>query len=191
MTLDPNGCTSGYRTSTTPTTGLNDQTRIGSFHFPGCTPVGNGTLSGTVTDRRRARSAARPSRSGSRTTTTDGSGRYSFTVPAGTYPSLTASKPGFTRPRRRRSSSRTAGTTTQNFALSAAAQSGCFTDNSQSDFQRGVPANCDLIDEPGQRRAREPGQHGREEHDRQPDRLRLHATRAGPARRSRRRSPVS
>ena len=41
------------------------------------------------------------------------------------------------------------GTLTKNFTLNAAAQSGCFTDNTQSTFQRGVPANCDLNASPG------------------------------------------
>ena len=62
------------------TTGLNHQTRIGSFHYPGCTTVGNGTLSGTVTDGANPISGATVTL-GSRTTTTNGSGQYSFTRP--------------------------------------------------------------------------------------------------------------
>ena len=50
MALDPNGCEFWVTGEYYATNGLNDQTRIGSFHFPGCTTVGNGTLSGTVTD---------------------------------------------------------------------------------------------------------------------------------------------
>ena len=50
MELDPNGCEFWMTGEYFATTGLNDLTRIGSFHYPGCTPVGNGTLSGTVTD---------------------------------------------------------------------------------------------------------------------------------------------
>ena len=50
MALDPNGCEFWETGEYYATTGLNHQTRIGSFHFPGCTTVGNGTLSGTVTD---------------------------------------------------------------------------------------------------------------------------------------------
>ena len=50
MALDPNGCEFWETNEYYVTTGLNHQTRIGSFHFPGCTTVGNGTLSGTVTD---------------------------------------------------------------------------------------------------------------------------------------------
>ena len=50
MALDPNGCEFWMTDEYYATTGLNHQTRIGSFQFPGCTTVGNGTLSGTVTD---------------------------------------------------------------------------------------------------------------------------------------------
>ena len=94
MALDPNGCDFWMTGEYYATTGLNYQTRIGSFHFPGCTTVGNGTLSGTVTDGDNP-IAGRPSRSAAGRPTTNGSGHYSFTVPAGTYPTLTASAPGF------------------------------------------------------------------------------------------------
>src|SRR5213078_5055331 len=40
MTLDPNGCTFWYTNEYYVATGLNHQTRIGSFTFPSCTPVG-------------------------------------------------------------------------------------------------------------------------------------------------------
>ena len=95
MALDPNGCDFWMVGEYYATNGLNYQTRIGSFHYPGCTPVGNGSLAGTVTDganpivgRDRSRSAAARRRP-------NGSGQYSFTVPAGTYPTLTASAAGF------------------------------------------------------------------------------------------------
>ena len=84
MALDPNGCEFWMTGEYYATTGLNDLTRIGSFHYPGCTPVGNGTLSGTVTDGTNPIAGATVTL-GSRTTTTDGSGNYSFSVPAGTY----------------------------------------------------------------------------------------------------------
>lgn len=148
MALDPNGCTFWETGEYFPITGLNHHTRIGSFHFPGCTNVGNGTLSGTVTDGSNPIAGATVTL-GARTTTTNASGNYSFSLPAGTYPSLTAGKAGF-------DSSSTAtiavpdgGTATRNFTLSAAAQSGCFTDNTQTAFQRGAPANCDLVASPG------------------------------------------
>ena len=148
MALDPNGCEFWMSGEYYATTGLNHQTRIGSFHYPGCTTVGNGTLSGTVTDGTSPISGATVTL-GSRTTTTNGSGQYSFTVPAGTYPSLTASKPGFDPGSAATIAVPDGGSATRNFALNAAAQSGCFTDNTQSTFQRGVPSNCDLVKSPG------------------------------------------
>ncbi len=149
MALDPNGCEFWMTGEYFATTGLNDLTRIGSFKLnPGCTPVGNGTLSGTVTDGTTPLAGATVAL-GSRTTTTDGSGNYSFSVPAGTYASLTASKAGFTDGSAATVAVPDGGSATRNFTLSAAAQSGCFTDNSQSTFQRGNPSNCDLVSSPG------------------------------------------
>jgi hypothetical protein len=148
MSLDPNGCTFWMSGEYYATTGLNHQTRIGSFHYPGCTTVGNGTLSGTVTDGANPISGATIAL-GSRTTTTNGSGQYSFSVPAGTYPSLTASKPGFDPGSAATIAVPDGGTATRSFTLGASAQSGCFTDNTQSTFQRGVPSNCDLVTNPG------------------------------------------
>src|SRR3954452_15459182 len=49
MTLDPDGCTFWYTNEYYAVDGLNHQTRIGSFIYPSCTTVGNGTLSGVVT----------------------------------------------------------------------------------------------------------------------------------------------
>ena len=70
MALDPNGCEFWKTGEYYATTGLNHQTRIGSFHFPGCTTVGNGTLSGTVTDGANPISGATVAL-GNRTTTTN------------------------------------------------------------------------------------------------------------------------
>src|SRR5262249_15883863 len=149
MTLDPNGCEFWMTGEYFATTGLNDLTRIGSFKLnPACTPVGNGTLSGTVTDGTNPISGATVAL-GSRTTTTDGSGTYSFSVPAGTYASLTAGKAGFNDASFSTIAVPDGGTATRNFTLSGAAQSGCFTDHSQSTFQRGNPSNCDLVSNPG------------------------------------------
>jgi Carboxypeptidase regulatory-like domain len=148
MALDPNGCEFWTTGEYFVTSGLNFNTRIGSFHFPGCTTVGNGTLSGTVTDGTNPITGATVTL-GNRTTTTDGSGNYSFTVPAGTYPTETADDPGYTTASASTLVVPDGGTLTKNFSLTAAAQSGCFTDNSQSTFQRGVPTNCDLISSPG------------------------------------------
>jgi putative transposon-encoded protein len=148
MALDPNGCKFWLTNEYYAVTGLNDQTRIGAFHFPGCTPVGNGTLSGTVTDGTNPIAGATVAL-GSRTTTTNGSGAFSFTVPAGTYPTLGASKTGFNPASVATIPVPDGGTATRNFTLTAAAQSGCFTDNSQSAFQRGIPSNCNLVSSPG------------------------------------------
>jgi hypothetical protein len=148
MALDPNGCAFWLTGEYYATNGLDDLTRIGSFHYPSCTAVGNGTLSGTVADGTNPIAGATVSL-GSRTTTTDGGGNYSFSVPAGTYASLTASKAGFNDGSVSTISVPDGGTATRNFTLGTAAQSGCFTDNSQSTFQRGTPANCDLVSSPG------------------------------------------
>ena len=148
MALDPNGCEFWMTEEYYATTGLNDLTRIGSFHYPSCTTVGNGTLSGTVTAGGNPAAGATVTL-GTRTTTTDGSGHYSFTVPAGTYPSVTAAKAGFDAASASSLVVPDGGTLTQNLSLTAAAQSGCFTDNTQTAFQRGVPSNCDLVASPG------------------------------------------
>ena len=95
MALDPNGCAFWMTNEYYATNGLNFLTRIGAFAFPSCTPVGNGTLSGTVTDGSSPIAGATVSL-GSRTTTTNGTGNYSFSVPAGTYPFETAAAAGFT-----------------------------------------------------------------------------------------------
>src|SRR5580765_5092048 len=119
MALDPNGCEFWMTGEYYATTGLNDLTRIGAFHYPSCTPVGNGTLSGTVTDGASPLSGVTVSL-GNRTTTTDGSGQYSLTVPAGTYASETAAKAGYTTASAATLVVPDGGTLTQDFALSTA-----------------------------------------------------------------------
>jgi hypothetical protein len=87
---------------------------------------------------------------GARSATTDGSGVYSFaSIPAGTYPAVTVSKPGLVSQTAAPIVITDGGSTTKDFALSAAASSGCLTDTTQSDFQTGVPAAVDLITSPG------------------------------------------
>ena len=151
MTLDVDGCTFWYTNLYYQTTGLNFNTRIGTFSLPGCTGVVTGSLQGTVT----AAASGNPISGatvefGSRTATTDVNGNYSFAALAsGVYPSVATRFPGY--------NSKTAANivvsdgaiTTQNFALTAAATSGCFTDTTQADFQAGVPSNCDLTGSPG------------------------------------------
>jgi len=158
MTLDPDGCTFWY---TTEYANPADQTfnhrwltKFGSIPaFPGCVPVGaGGTVSGTVTvNPGGAPIAGATVQLGSgRSTTTDGSGNYSFTgIPAGTYPSMTASKPGFGSASASSIVVTDGGTTTQNFSLTAAPASACLTDTTQADFQTGVPTNVDLNASPG------------------------------------------
>ena len=94
---------------------------------------------------------------GARTTTTNGSGVYSFTsIPAGTYPNITASDPGYNSASAGPITVADGATTTQNFSLSAAAASGCITDTTQADFQTGVATNCDLTSSPGTSTAERP-----------------------------------
>jgi hypothetical protein len=147
MSLDPDGCTFWYTNEYYATTGGNWQTRIGSFKFAECTPVGNGgTISGTVTESPGGTPIQGATVTvGSRSTTTDASGNYSFTnLPAGTYPGMTATAAGRTTATANAVVVTDSNITTQNFSLTAAATSGCFTDTTQSDFQAGVPANTDL-----------------------------------------------
>ncbi|WP_257387372.1 beta strand repeat-containing protein [Tahibacter caeni] len=147
MTLDPDGCTFWYTNEYYAVDGLNYLTRIGSFAYPSCTAVGaGGTVSGTVT----AQSGGAPLSGavvtlGSRSTTTDGSGHYSFTaIPAGTYPDMSASFPGCTTGTASNIAVIDSATTTQDFALAAAPASACLTDTTQADFQAGVATNIDL-----------------------------------------------
>ena len=149
MALDPDGCEFWMTSEYYAVSGLDYLTRIGAFHFPGCTKVGNGTLSGTVTTGGGSPIAGATVSLGSRTTTTDGSGRYSFTVPAGTYPSLSTSEPGFDPSSAADIAVPDGGTATRDFTLTAAATSGCFSDDSQSDFEAGTPNGCDLTTNPG------------------------------------------
>ncbi len=159
MTLDPDGCTfwytSEYANPADQTFNHRWLTKFGSIPaFSGCTPVGaGGTVSGTVTAA--AGGAPIPGVTVQlgvgRSTTTDGSGNYSFTgIPAGTYPSMTASKPGFVPGSASSIVVTDGGTTTQNFSLTAAPASACLTDTTQADFLTGVAsATVDINTSPG------------------------------------------
>ena len=149
MALDPDGCTFWMTNEYYAVDGLNYLTRIGAFRFPGCTTVGNGTLSGTVTTGGGSPIAGATVSLGSRTTTTDAGGRYSFTVPAGTYPSLSASERGFDRRSVADVAVPDGDLATRDFTLTAAATTGCFTDDSQSNFETGTANGCDLTSDPG------------------------------------------
>ena len=152
MTLDPDGCTFWYSNMYYAVSGLSFNTRIGSFAFPSCTPVGaGGSVQGTVT----AVVGGAPLSGvtvalGSRTTTTDTNGNYTFlSIPAGTYPSVTASDQGYVSVTDSSIVVTDGGTTTQDFSLSLASSSGCLTDTTQADFQAGAITNCDLTGSPG------------------------------------------
>src|SRR5262249_44245482 len=118
MTLDPDGCTFWYTNEYYVTSGLDDHTRIGSFQFPGCTPIAMGTLHGTVTDSSTTSPISGATvTAGIYSTTTDGSGAYSFpTIPAGSY-SVTASAGGHIGGSASGVTVSSGGTTAQDFAL--------------------------------------------------------------------------
>ncbi len=151
MTLDPDGCTFWFTSEYYAAVGGDWQTRIGSFKFPGCTNATSGTVQGTVT----ATVGGAPINGatvalGSRTMTTNASGFYSFTgIPAGTYPSITASAPGFNASTVASLVVNGGATKTQNFSLGSAPTSGCPADTTQADFQTGVATNADLTASPG------------------------------------------
>jgi uncharacterized repeat protein (TIGR01451 family) len=152
MTLDPDGCTFWMTGEYYAVDGVNWQTRIGAFSYPTCTPFGNGgTVTGTVT----AAAGGAPLNGavvslGSRTTTTNASGVYSFTsIPAGTYPGISATYPGCTTGTANDIVVNDANTTTRDFVLGAVAQTACLTDTTQSDFQAGLLTNVDAVTSPG------------------------------------------
>lgn len=150
MSLDPDGCTFWFTSEYYATTGLNHQTRVGSFKYSQCTTVGNGTISGLVTATPGGAPIAGATVTlGSRSTTTDANGAYSFNVPAGTYPDMTAGFPGRTTATATSVVVSDGGTTTKDFALANAATSGCLTDTTAADFQAGIPTNTDAASSAG------------------------------------------
>lgn len=156
MSLDPeDGCTFWFTSEfANPLSQTFDQrwrTQIGSFKYAECTPLGaGGTLSGTVTATVGGAPISGASvELGSRTTTTDGSGDYSFTsLPAGSYPSVAVSAPGFVPESVGPIVVTDSATTTQDFALDAAPTSACLTDTTLADFQTGVQSKVDLTTSP-------------------------------------------
>jgi len=152
MTLDPDGCTFWMTSEYYATISNNWMTRIGSFAFPSCVPVGaGGTIQGTVTSSVTGLPISGATVSlGSRTATTNASGVYSFTaIPAGTYPTETVTATGYN-PASASSLAISDGlTTTQNFSLGTAVSSACLTDTTQSDFQTGVISSTELTTSPG------------------------------------------
>ena len=155
MTLDPDGCTFWYTNEyANPADQTFDHrwlTRVGKFMFSPCTTIGNGTLQGTVTvTPGGAPLSGATVAFGARTTTTNGAGFYSFAaIPAGTYPTETASNPGYASSTTTNIVVNESATTVKDFALSAAPASACLTDTTQADFQLGLSTNVDLNTTPG------------------------------------------
>jgi hypothetical protein len=152
MSLDPDGCRFWYTSEYYATSGISFLTRIGAFAFPSCTPVGSGgTLQGTVT----AAAGGAPLSGvavafGARAANTGGSGTYSYSgIPAGTYPAVTVSKPGYVSQTAAPIVITEGGSTTKDFALVAAPASDCLIDTTQADFQTGVPTTIDLTTSSG------------------------------------------
>jgi hypothetical protein len=151
MTLDPDGCRFWYTNMYYLVDGLNHHTRIGSFQFSPCTTVASGTVQGTLTATvGGAPISGATITFGSRMTTTNGSGFYQFlNIPSGTYPSITASAPGFNPSTALNIVVTDSATTVQDFSLSTAPASSCLTDSTQAEFQTGVPTSTDLTTSPG------------------------------------------
>jgi hypothetical protein len=129
MTVDPvDDCTFWFTSEYySTTTSFNWRTRIGSFTMPGCSGGGGGpttgSIGGQVTDSvtHAALSGATVSISGGPSTTTDGSGNYSFTGLAPATYSVTASKTGYVTSSAASVPVTAGATTTANFALVAVA----------------------------------------------------------------------
>jgi hypothetical protein len=114
-------CTFWYTQEYIQTTGSAPwQTRIGSFKFPSCTTAPTGLLTGAVTDTAAAPIAgATVEVSGGYTTITDGLGKYTLNLVAGSY-DVTASKYGYLPGTVSGVGIVPPGTTTQDFTLAAA-----------------------------------------------------------------------
>jgi hypothetical protein len=156
LMLDPDGCTfwgsTQYANPVAQTFDKRWLTRIGSFRYPECTAVGaGGTISGTVIETAGSTPLSGATVTlGARTTTTNGSGVYSFTgLPAGAYPSMTASAAGYLSGSAANIVVTDGGTTTQNFSLALAPANACPADTTQADFQAGVATNVDVTTTPG------------------------------------------
>jgi hypothetical protein len=155
MTLDPDGCTFWYTNEYGNTDQAFDKrwrTRINSFRYPSCTQLGaGGTVSGTViATTGGAPIVGATVQLGARSTTTNSSGQYSFlNIPAGTYPSISASFPGYVTSTASDIVVTDGNTTTQNFSLAFAPLNACLTDTTQADFTAGVGTGIDTATNPG------------------------------------------
>ena len=151
MTLDPDGCRFWMVNEYYAANGGDWQTRIGAFKYPSCTAVATGSVGGTVTASvGGAPIVAAIVTLGSRSTTTDAAGKYTFTgVPAGTYPSISAGAEGYATATASSVAIASGSATVQDFSLAAVPASACFADVSQADLQTGVPTQVDLAASPG------------------------------------------
>ncbi|HSC11363.1 MAG TPA: carboxypeptidase regulatory-like domain-containing protein, partial [Rhodanobacteraceae bacterium] len=151
MSLDPDGCRFWMSNEYYAVTGGNWQTRIGAFKYPACTPVSTGSVQGTVTATASGAPIAGATVSlGSRNTTTDAGGAYTFSaIPTGTYPSLSAAAAGYATGTVSNVVVSDGSATTKDFSLAAAPASACPVDTTQADFQLGVPTAVDLTTAPG------------------------------------------
>ncbi|HJQ31083.1 MAG TPA: Ig-like domain repeat protein [Pyrinomonadaceae bacterium] len=152
MSLDPDGCTFWFTSEYYAVDGSNDLTRIGAFAFPQCTPVGaGGTLSGTVTDNATHGPVSGATvKLGSRTTTTNASGVYTFAgLPAGTYPNVNVAAAGYGSSSASGVNVADAATTTKDFALASSQANACPTDTSLADFQTAASSNVDVATSAG------------------------------------------
>jgi hypothetical protein len=151
MTLDPDGCTFWYTGEYYIATGLNWQNRIGSTRYPTCVSPSPGIIQGTVTSSVTGLPINGANVSlGSRTTTTNASGFYSFaSLPPGTYPTDAAAATGYTSSTVANVVVNSGLTTTQDFSLATPAANACPLDTTQADFQTGVPTTVDLTTSAG------------------------------------------
>jgi len=151
MTLDPDGCKFWFIGEYYQADGLDWNTRVGAFTFPGCVANTTATLSGVVKNSANLPLGGVTVALGSRTATTNASGVYSFAgLPAGTYPIVKASIQGYSTSQFTNVAVAGGGTTTRDFTLTpVAATSGCFVDTTQADFQADLVTNCDLTSTPG------------------------------------------
>ncbi len=151
MSLDPDGCTFWYTNMYYAVDGLNHQTRIGSFAYPSCVPLSNGSIEGTVSSTVTGLPINGATVTlGSRTTTTNASGYYSFSaLPPGTYPIDAANATGYISDSAANLVLSSGATLVQNFSLATADSVACLTDTTLADFQTGVTTNVDLTTNSG------------------------------------------
>lgn len=112
-----------------------------------------GNLQGTITDASNgnpiAGASVATSGAGSNATTTGAAGDFHFAgIAAGSY-TVTVTASGYAPGSASGVLVAAGGTTTRNFALTAAPPSGCLTDTTQADFQAGVATGLDLTSSPG------------------------------------------